>query len=402
MSETITITNSILALKVFKVLGFASITIVNRKSVTKPTDLLFLIASISAGLTAIYMAITYRVELSSSKSEIVDLGNFLAYIAALLISVISMILSFVFRHTIWRLVLYLVEIEEKFKEIGFNHDYKRETLSITVVIYLMLSCLVPLTGVVYIIDGSALKCFLYFYSGNYFLLCIGSATACINGSRFRLITITKACESILHYPSHLRIVSRFEKQQSDTEVISVLIEIYGKLIDLHEAINRCYAIPAMLSFGLVFFYSIFVNLMVYKNLTSFGHLESATVSGLLFSIYIYVFMIFVVLSCSMTEKEAQKTIKITNKILSRTKDNQKTEMLISLNSFIKRNPLKFSCGLFEFDWSLIYTVSIWSDLWWTLNSINLMSWITLQMISSASTNFIILMQFDMEANKKHN
>lgn len=65
-------------------------------------------------------------------------------------------------------------------------------------------------------------------------------------------------------------------------------------------------------------------------------------------------------------------IKLCNEMTNRSKSEQKTSLLISLNMMVSRNPLTLTCGLFDFDSKLL-----------------------LSMLSSAATNFIILIQFDI-------
>ena len=97
----------------FKFLGFGPITLVNWKSVTKPTDVLFFFLPIFCGFSAIYFAVINRDKLSSSKSMIADYGNFIMIIASICVTIISMIFFFIYRHTIWSIILEMVEVEEK-------------------------------------------------------------------------------------------------------------------------------------------------------------------------------------------------------------------------------------------------------------------------------------------------
>lgn len=97
----------------FKVLGFSSITIVNGKSVTKPIDVLLFVFSLSVGISFCYIAATNHKTLSSSKSKIADYGNFIMLIVSIGISMLSLVLSFIFRHRIWLMLVTLGEVENK-------------------------------------------------------------------------------------------------------------------------------------------------------------------------------------------------------------------------------------------------------------------------------------------------
>lgn len=96
-----------------KIIGLSSITVVDRKSVTRPTDILFLLISISFGVFICYFAFIRREELSTSKSDIADLGNFMTFIGSVVIAIFSMCSCFVFRHKIWGMVMRLTFIDEQ-------------------------------------------------------------------------------------------------------------------------------------------------------------------------------------------------------------------------------------------------------------------------------------------------
>lgn len=100
-------------LKGFKLLGFIPVTIVNDKSVTKPIDIVCLISSISLGAFICIFSLMHRKEFASSKSEIADNGNFVTFFMSIVISMISVINSFIFRHENWSLVVQLTNIEKR-------------------------------------------------------------------------------------------------------------------------------------------------------------------------------------------------------------------------------------------------------------------------------------------------
>lgn len=94
-------------------MGFMVITIVNGKSVTKPTDILFLIWSVSFGTFVCFLTVIKREDLATSKSEIADYGNFIAFVASTIVSMISMLVNFVYRHKNWNMIVMEAEVERK-------------------------------------------------------------------------------------------------------------------------------------------------------------------------------------------------------------------------------------------------------------------------------------------------
>ena len=101
--------------KYLKILGFAPITIVDGKSVTKPMDFILQVLCASVGILISYIVLVQRHKLGTSKSEIANLGNFIIFMASIWISILSMILSFIFRHRVWALFLKVNDVETKVK-----------------------------------------------------------------------------------------------------------------------------------------------------------------------------------------------------------------------------------------------------------------------------------------------
>ena len=104
-------------LRFLKFMGLLPITIINGKSVTKPTDIIFLIVSISFGIYISYFFCIRREEFSTSKSDIANLGNFISFFASIWISIIIMIVSFIFRHRTWKTYSKLGATEDKVREL---------------------------------------------------------------------------------------------------------------------------------------------------------------------------------------------------------------------------------------------------------------------------------------------
>lgn len=98
----------------FKLIGFTSVSIIDGKSVTKPMDVVSMLCSISLGLYICIFSIIRKQDFSStSKSEIADNGNFITFLMSIVISIISMISAFIFRHKNWRTIVKLDDIEHK-------------------------------------------------------------------------------------------------------------------------------------------------------------------------------------------------------------------------------------------------------------------------------------------------
>lgn len=350
--------NVLFIFKLLKVFGFAIFTVENGKFVTKPRDLLFLAVNLLITLGVIFISFIFRNEILKAESEIVTFGNFMTFVTSGVITSLSMVLFFVLRHRTWRILVQLSKIDRKLNNVGFDDDYSPSVRILMSAFVSIMLLSIPVNTIFYSYDGSALKAALYFYAGFYFILSCVSVFTFISGIYLRLGSINKVCESILYYPSNIRIISNFKHQKDDNDLIRTLIIIYGKLVGVQHDINICYGFPAMIGLGLLFFYSIFTSFMAFKDFSNNGKLEDITFATVLYTLYLNVFSFANIFICSISESEAKKTLKISNSILKRSKDKTKVALLMSLNALIERNPLKFSCGLFEFDWKLVYGVSI--------------------------------------------
>lgn len=351
--------NSIRSIKVLKFFGFASVTIENEKCVTKPTDYLFFIGNFLIGSVLVSSSIKYRKELISTDSEIIEIGNFVTYVASIGISLISMVLYFFFRFKIWNMILQLKEVDYKFDDIGvkINEEFYENTerrYKYGVICIMMIT--LPLNGAVYITGKSFLKSCLYFYSGVYLTLSVGSVVAIINAARLRIKTINKVLESTFNFSSEIKII-KSKSLPNNVELIRAMMNIYSKIMKVYDSISICYGVPTMLGFGFLFFYAIFTSFMAYKDFSNFGRLNGPTIVSLMCSCYLHLFTSSVLFLCTSTEREAEGTLKVANSILKRSTDEVEVAVLISFSSFVKRRRPKFTCGLFDFDWTLLYSVN---------------------------------------------
>lgn len=352
-----TFENALLNHRIMKIFGFSPKTIVNGKSVTKPLDFVAPTINLIIGSLLVYFSIQNPEELSQSKSEIINFGNFVTFIAGIIISIICVIVSFFFRHHTWEVFIELSKIEKNFARIGFPVSYEFKTKVITRMVYVPL-CLIPFFCYTsYLVNGSILIAFIYAYAGSCFLLNGALDIVILNLSFERLKSFRGIFESMAKYPSDIIIV-RKKDHKNDVEIIGTLIATYNIFVDICNLTNLSDGAKIMFSFGVVYFYSLFVSFMAFKSFINDGFLDNVAISGLTFSTVLVIFMIVMVFACISIENETKKILKISNSMLKRTKDERKIELLMSLNSIVSRNPLKRSCGFFDLDWSLIFSVSL--------------------------------------------
>lgn len=347
-------------LRIFKTLkffGFAIFTIKNGKSVTTLTDLLFLGANLFVSISLLVCSVIFRDLFSQNGSEILNFGNLVTFVTANCLTTISMMIGFLFRHRIWKIMVELTEIDRMLNSIEFFEDYTAIGRILVTCFLFLMSLSVPLNIFYYYANGSAIKACLFFYSSFYYMLSSALVFVFMSSTLVRIRTVNKICNSISHCSSNVRLVTSGQVEHDDQKLISVMIDIYGKLTEIQHDINICFGGQLMMGLGLLLFYSIFTCFMAYKDLSDDRHLNVRTVATILFSVYLHIFSFAIIQLCCLKEKEAEKTLKLSNEILNRSKDKTKIALLMMLNTLVERNPPKFSCGLFEFDWKLVYGVS---------------------------------------------
>lgn len=360
MSDKNTLKNARKYFAFLKIFGFAPFSIsVDGKSVTKPTDALSLLFSLSTGCALIFMFFQFKSVIM--KDTIVDTGNFITYVASISISLVAMIVVFICRHRIWGIIELFIETDKLINKAGLYQDYTRYGNVIMGVYIFMLILLVFMTIVVYLLNGSLLKAALSLYSGANYVLSAGTVTAFVSAIQLRLESMNKLCTSMMTTSfGDLRIkqVKSFSAKTDNIEIIRALIDVYAKLIEVQDSLNICYGIQTMLGFGILFFFSIFSFYMAFISVTLDGTLHGNNCAALLVTLYLTLLSLSIIVFCNRTENEAQKVLKLSNEISKKSTDEVEIAMLMSLDSLIKRNPLRFTCGLFDFNWDLIYGVSV--------------------------------------------
>jgi hypothetical protein len=249
--------------------------------------------------------------------------------------------------------------------------------------------MLPQAAYVYYSERSFLKVSLLFYSVVYFIFSVGMSAAFIFGVFCRLRTLNQFLELYLGKIAET-------KNDKTPEKFVKLMEIYSKTVSICDDINMIFGLPMMLGFGYVFFYVIFSTFSAFMDISGQGRMLPITISSNLLAAYYSFFIIGVIYQATQSYQEvnnrfddrfcfefssfqAKKISRTLRGLLKQQRNPLETSLLISFGFLVNRRPPKFTCGLFDFDWKLIYSI-----------------------IASASTNFVILMQFDLASRQKRN
>lgn len=290
-----------------KFLGFGSITIIDGKSVTKLTDLLFLLTSISLGIFIIYLSVDSKDVFAQSTSPIADLGNYISYIAAINVSILSMISVFYWRHRVWQMILTLAAIEDKFGEINFFVDYTQELKLTFLVGFLITSIIVPLTCSLYMFDAGILKILLYIYGSLYFVFNLISATTFIMGAVVRLRSMREYLVRMLN-SNHDKITDvKCSVADDRVKALATLADAYNELLNFCDEINVCFGFQLMISFGLIFFYTLFTSFSAFVDFANEGCLSDIVISSILFCGYFNFVLLMIIFACYLVERQVTLT-----------------------------------------------------------------------------------------------
>lgn len=330
-------------LRVPKLYGFSTVTIVENKSVTKPVDVLITAMSVFIAVIILYLAITFQEQIFSTQFVMADYGTFLTYVATVSINIVCIIYSFIFRHLPWKIVLLLNEVDLIFGDMRI--DYKRISNNHVMKVYFFVFLSLPVTYFFYWNEQKLLKTLLYFYAGLYYVSVTSLVILFASTVFIRLRNINENLQLMLEK-------SKAEKndEKEDVDKILKFIQIFGKLTDINSSINLCYGIIFMLCYGLLFCYSIFTIFMTFKDFWDDGKVTGITLASDLFGIYFLSFDTALIYFCYIPRREGEKTVKLANEILKSAKDETKIQMLITFSSSVNRDKFNFSCGLFDFDW----------------------------------------------------
>lgn len=148
--------------------------------------------------------------------------------------------------------------------------------------------------------------------------------------------------------------------QSPTFILRILSTIHIQLNEIMKIMNQIFSLPIALFMGYNLFgctFSLYETydlvLLPNQNLRHVGY--NIAISLINFHYFIYIFLV-IAMSANVTECR-NETYNILMKILHGKFDEKFKKKIRIFILQIKHSRAEFSCGLFNFDWMVLYSVS---------------------------------------------
>lgn len=188
--------------------------------------------------------------------------------------------------------------------LGLHFDILQLGIPAVIANVLTVFMCLPLAAIVYILDGSITKSFMHLYSSLYFCISIlfpASMTFAIF-QRQRLVIKVLENMKISKTPKKPSNLQNFDEQDDVNRIRSVM-QVYSDLLLVIDEISLCYGIPMLLVTGVLFFYSLMTNFVIYKEFFSTGTFSGTAASSFLYVLFFGQLYNAALMTCSMTESK---------------------------------------------------------------------------------------------------
>jgi len=206
--------------------------------------------------------------------------------------------------------------------------------------------MIPLSAFMYYLGECISFILVGFYSGVFLSMSMGTMTLFVTGIHVR-ITMINAC---IRQTEH-----QFDKVLAFKK-LSQLNDCYKLLIKEIDKVNSLMGLQTVLSYGLIYAYTLFTSFTVYKTLLDSEAFSNQVIFNILFCSYLNFYSLSMIAGCSMCTTEYNKMVKLLNGITKRCTNPAHKYILMSYAKEVRRNPPIFTCGLLDFNWILLFSV----------------------------------------------
>lgn len=343
-----------------KCIGYSCFTIKGKltdgKIYTTLGDIGIFIIFIIFNFVSLYQS--YYSNLFVSQSAILDFGNRLLLCSTLVIVSIAGTLVFIFRHKVWRITTLLYEIDIQLENLGYNVDHDKYSLQVkyytgsSILLFIICATInIYLTGFRW-----TRLFFLYLSSGNYIVV-MQVFILYLSGIDTRIRHMNK-CFSNHFLPSRNKWKIKPVMNWDNKYFISRFGILHNTINELTGLINFCYSFQIMLCFALFFVYTILTTFAAYRLFTSDNNAGSTheAIYSFCWNVLYLKFAVEVMALGSAITNDGKFTTILIHQAINAAQDSNSIERLFSFSLQVGYNIPVISCGLFTFDWSLLFSI----------------------------------------------
>ncbi|XP_055548435.1 putative gustatory receptor 28a [Wyeomyia smithii] len=316
------------------------------------------------------MASLMFVSPASNMSPLMIVGGKLIWFTCYIATLFGIVWNFLHRSKVWSLYTSVYNVDKLLLSLGAKMYYT-ETYIVIIVFSAIAMGFLSILDYVQFRDGKASIVDFLTMSYSNLSLTMLLTIFCIAGCLilFRLWTLNRLLEDNLIQTGNPKILPVLEKDSVRT--IQKYMQIYDQLCDLTDTVNFCYSGQVMIavagSFVFLLFFLFGVVLFVKRN----DPILDFPATTVMWSLFYFVNVILVVLMGSFLSRTGKITGNLIDQAIISSKNAEGTEMLhLFLMQLGHRSP-ELTCGLFPFDWTLVYS-----------------------MVASSTTYLLILIQFE--------
>ncbi|XP_055614278.1 putative gustatory receptor 28a [Uranotaenia lowii] len=356
-----------------KLNGYACFTIVGSiesgKIRTSIFDWLLFPAYLALAL-GLWVANVWLGDFSSAFSPLMIIGNRMLWFMCYFCAVFGLFWNFLNRHKVWSLYTSVYHVDQQLLALGANMYYTRTYLS-------MIGF--SLTGMLIL-----LAYFIEKVLNQKYTLVTMFAFTYPNASLMMLVTIFSIAGSLvcIRLSALNQIISSNCVPSGDGKIIKVAeqfsiptiqqyMQIYDQVCDITETVNLCYSGQIMIAIAGSFIYLLFYAFGTVVFIRRGISIADFPLEDLMWTFIYSLNIIFIVSVGGALKSQAQRTSSLIDQAINATKNTDAAEMLrLFLMQMGHRTPT-LTCGLFPFDWSLVYSI-----------------------VATSTTYLIILIQFE--------
>ncbi|XP_058452801.1 putative gustatory receptor 28a [Malaya genurostris] len=295
------------------------------------------------------------VEDETNMSPLMVVGSKMMWIMCYCSTLFGIVWNFINRDKVWSLYTRVYNVDQLLLSLGANMHYTRTYLAMiafSVTDFIFLSVLI--TGHFW---GMELKwlAFLTFGYSNVSLTML-TTIYCIAGSliTFRLAKLNSLLKNNMLSTDTYKITQVAERDS--IRMVQKYMQIYDQLCDLTDIVNFCYSGQIMIAIAGSFVYLLFFSFGMILYINRNDPLLHFPPSMLLWCVFYMCIILFIVFNGSFLRKEGKYTSNLIDQAIISTNNSDLTEMLrLFLMQLGHRSPA-LTCGLFPFDWTLVYSM----------------------------------------------